>query len=99
MLSLCCPTGTARFDRLAHFGSVVESRPTKLMASVPSIASPRHWELCLGRRAYANLVADARLQFNRPATSRRGGGVSVVIFQPEAAAGHRVMRLRQAHLD
>jgi hypothetical protein len=30
------------------------------MASVPSIGSPRRWELCLGQRAYANLVADAR---------------------------------------
>jgi hypothetical protein len=33
----------------------------RLMANVPSIGSPRCWELCLGQRAYANLVADARL--------------------------------------
>ena len=35
--------------------------PLGLMANVPSIVSPRCWELCLGQRAYANLVADARL--------------------------------------
>jgi hypothetical protein len=32
-----------------------------LMANVPSIGSPRCCELCLGRCAYANLVACARL--------------------------------------
>src|SRR6476660_1026988 len=37
-----------------------DSRPTKLMASVPSIDSPRRWKLCLGQRAYANLVGHAR---------------------------------------
>jgi hypothetical protein len=50
----------ALLDR-PHFGPVVESQPLRLMASVPSISSPRCWELCLALRAYANLVADARL--------------------------------------
>src|SRR6476659_10737857 len=47
-----------------------------LMANVPSIGSPRCWELCLGQRPYANLVADARLQSRRPVTSRLGAEAS-----------------------
>jgi len=46
------------------------------MANVPSIDSPRCWELCLGQRPYANLVADARLQSSRPVTSRPGAEAS-----------------------
>ena len=46
------------------------------MANVPSIGSPRCWELCPGQRPYANLVADARLQSSRPVTSRPGAEAS-----------------------
>ena len=46
------------------------------MANVPSIDPPRCWELCLGQRPYANLVADARLQSSRPVTSSPGAEAS-----------------------
>jgi hypothetical protein len=42
----------------------------RLMARVVSIRPALMWELRLGLRTYANLVADARFQSNRPVKHR-----------------------------
>jgi hypothetical protein len=65
---------------------VLQERPTlnpslirdqlRLMASVASNRPALMWELRLGLRTYANLVADARFQSNRPVKHRLGAEAS-----------------------
>src|SRR5262245_56177716 len=44
----------------------------RLMASITLNRPALIWELCLGQRTYANLVADARFQSSRPIKHRPG---------------------------
>jgi hypothetical protein len=48
----------------------------RLMARVVSIRPALMWELRLGLRTYANLVADARFQSNHPVKHRLGAEAS-----------------------